>query len=510
MDNNKISLNFNSRLTSFEKINDNFLKAKCYVLALGKNQNKSHFSKENVDKAYPTIAYIPVIGHLMQNENGEYYLGGHDVKLAIEDGKYVLKSICVPFGVALPSETPKYEDVIEADGTTATYLTCDVVIWIGRYPELSDAFYNSEIYFSQSMEIFYTNSKPLEEDPTYIDVLDFSFDALCMLNKSDDPKFNVEPCFPSASFKPFALNDSFAELFADFKKEISETIKIVFNKQGGPDLDKKLELLSKYGKTTSDLDFSIDDLSIKDFEMKLQELFGQDNKPSDAEPVLFSATYRQKRNALSSVFGDKIEKDNLGNIVSETYFYVSDFDDEYVYVERDTWTADTYENKYGRYSYTFDSATLTATITSDFEEMILTWLTLDENQKLQEERSKYEAIITEYSDYKGTHSVENSEYQKLVDYKEKFEADKRKDDEDIIFSKYHERIGNTTEFEKLKENSSKYSIDELEKECIYIVGLYAANLNGTSGTSSLKFSVNPDEKPSTDPIEETFKKYLNR
>ena len=83
----KISLLSNLKFSSFEKLNENFLKAKCYVLALGKNANRSHFSKENVDRAYPTLAYVPVIGHLMVDDNGIYHLGGHDYHLDIKDLK---------------------------------------------------------------------------------------------------------------------------------------------------------------------------------------------------------------------------------------------------------------------------------------------------------------------------------------------------------------------------------------------------------------------------------------
>lgn len=510
---NKVSLQFNTKLTTFEKINDSFLKAKCYVLALGKNTNKSYFSRENVDKAYPSLAYIPVVGHLMQNENGKYYLGGHDVKLAIEEGKYVLKSICVPFGVALPSESPQYEEVIEPDGSTATYLVCDVIIWIGRYPELSDAFYNNEIYFSQSMEIFYTNSKSLEEDPTYTDIIDFSFDALCMLNKSDDPKFNINPCFPSSSFKPFSLDGSFNVLFNDFKKEIAATIKTIFNQQGGNDLDKKLELLSKYNKTTTDLDFSIDDISIENLEAKLQELFGQNQsaKEGAVEQASFSATYRQKRDALCDALIPEIVKDAVGKVVSETYYYVSDFDDQYVFVERDIWTADNFDNKHGRMPYTFDDATITAEITGEFEEMILTWLTIAENAALQEERAKFESTIEEFELYKLSHSITDSDYQNLVAFKDKYESDKRENDEKAVFERFKENIGTTAEFEELQKNKANYSIADLEKECIYIVGLYAAGATSIAkNDSSLKFSVNPSENQTDDPIEATYKKYLKK
>ena len=86
-ENEKISLLSNLKFSSFEKLSENFLKAKCYVLALGKNVNKSHFSKENVDRAYPSLAYAPVIGHLMVDDNGVYHLGGHDYHLDMNDLK---------------------------------------------------------------------------------------------------------------------------------------------------------------------------------------------------------------------------------------------------------------------------------------------------------------------------------------------------------------------------------------------------------------------------------------
>ena len=129
----KISLLSNLKFSSFEKLNENFLKAKCYVLSLGKNANKSHFSKENVDRAYPSLAYAPVIGHLMVDDNGVYHLGGHDYHLDMNDLK--LKSQCVPFGVAVPSESPVYEDVTEENGNVSTYLTCEVDIqnWQMRF-----------------------------------------------------------------------------------------------------------------------------------------------------------------------------------------------------------------------------------------------------------------------------------------------------------------------------------------------------------------------------------------
>ena len=491
----KISLLSNLKFSSFEKLNENFLKAKCYVLSLGKNANKSHFSKENVDRAYPSLAYAPVIGHLMVDDNGVYHLGGHDYHLDMNDLK--LKSQCVPFGVAVPSESPVYEDVTEENGNVSTYLTCEVIIWIGRYPELADAFYSDSVFTNQSMEIFYSNSAPLKDDPTYTDIIDFSFDALCMLQKSDDDKFNVTPCFPSASIVPITYSidkNEFSSLMGELKEELS----LYFSKNnsdekgGKVNLDEKLEILQKFNKTIEDLDFSIDDMSVEDLSAKMEELFGE--KEPKAEPIAFSATYKEKRQALQNALDPIVVKDAEGNYVEETYFYIEDFSDEYVFVEKDHWTANDYDCKYGRFAYTFDEATRTATISSEFEEMVKVWLTLDEKAKVDEERANYETkysdLEKEFSDYKAEHSFLDSEFNVLKEYKENKEVEERKCAEDALFADYEETIGETEEFKSLKEKASEFSLDALKKECLCIVGMYSMTnkTKETNKSDSLKFS----------------------
>ena len=512
----KISLLSNLKFSSFEKLNENFLKAKCYVLSLGKNANKSHFSKENVDRAYPSLAYAPVIGHLMVDDNGVYHLGGHDYHLDMNDLK--LKSQCVPFGVAVPSESPVYEDVTEENGNVSTYLTCEVIIWIGRYPELADAFYSDSVFTNQSMEIFYSNSAPLKDDPTYTDIIDFSFDALCMLQKSDDDKFNVTPCFPSASIVPITYSidkNEFSSLMGELKEELS----LYFSKNnsdekgGKVNLDEKLEILQKFNKTIEDLDFSIDDMSVEDLSAKMEELFGE--KEPKAEPIAFSATYKEKRQALQNALDPIVVKDAEGNYVEETYFYIEDFSDEYVFVEKDHWTANDYDCKYGRFAYTFDEATRTATISSEFEEMVKVWLTLDEKAKVDEERANYETkysdLEKEFSDYKAEHSFLDSEFNALKEYKENKEVEERKCAEDALFADYEETIGETEEFKSLKEKASEFSLDALKKECLCIVGMYSMT-NKTKETNkpdSLKFSLEP-EVSEDEPYGGLMKKYLGK
>lgn len=504
MDEKYLSLRFGANMTKFEKINENFLKAKCYVMAIGKNANRSHFTKESVNKAYPTLAYVPVVGHLMKNDSTDkHYLGAHDMKLEIENG-FNLRSLCVPYGVVLPGIEPIYEDVVEENGTVSEYLVADVILWTGRYPELEEAIYSEDVFFNQSMEIKLINTEPLKADKNYTDVTDFSFNALCMLNKSDDPKFNREPCFPSASIVSSEyenVDNSFNDLMFELKKELSLCFAKDNEKQGGNELTKD-EILAKYGKTVADLDFSIDDMSEENLEAKLNELFAE-NPVAPAEPespnddvTNFSATYNEKREIISNAVraNNTCVENGEGVCNTYTWFYLCDFDDNYAYVTRDICDANCdYTTCPGRFSYTIDEEAKTAT-TSNFEEMIVTWLTLDEKKAVDDERANFEATQKEFEAYKENHTIENAEFEALKQYKEEKEAEENKAAIDAVVTKYEAAIGKTAEFADLKDNIADYTPETLTKECIYIMGLHVADFaNSDSKKFSLKFPVEADD-----------------
>jgi hypothetical protein len=508
--NKTLSLNFNAKITPIEKLNDQFTLCKCYVHALGKNRNFSYFSKENVLKNIDSLNYIPVVGHLIEKDDGSLYMGSHDIEFLIENNELKIKSLTVPFGVVV-NNSYEFEDVTEQDGSTATYLVANVILWTARYPELMDAIYNENIYFGESMEIDYTKFKPLDEDKNYMEMIDWVYSALCLLGKSDNPDYHTEPCFPSSRIEPYANNFNQTE-FSKVMGELKEQLSFYFNKQdnkegGNAILSNEIRdaILQEFKLTITDLDFEIsDDLSESDFRIKLEEFA----KTKTDKPALFSATYRQKREALQNALESNVVYDSDGNIAEETTYWVEDFDDSIVYVERDYWNKTDYECKYGKFGYSFDESNLTASITGEFEEMVKVWLTIAENQKVQEERASYESITNELSQYKESHSTENTEVERLIKFEKDRLDDDRKNAETQVFQSFEERIGNTEEFSELKKNAKNYSITELEKECIYIVGLHTEYAKETKKQENqIKFSVDKKNEEQKDAYGDLFKKF---
>lgn len=207
------TLGFTSKLSDFEIVNQEFIRCKCYMLATGDNVNGSDITLKSVQKAMARGEFYnkPVVAHLYRDpeDNNKWRVGGHDSKWVITNTSFDIVNECIPFGVIPESAELKLEEVLEADGiTTNTYLTCQIILWVGRY-NIMDAAYSDDIYFNQSCELSINEYHWKDNDVLAID--DFTFSALCLLNKSDDKSKNVRPCFPSCrveKMKAFSIDES--------------------------------------------------------------------------------------------------------------------------------------------------------------------------------------------------------------------------------------------------------------------------------------------------------------
>lgn len=215
----KFNLNNVSKFEFIKPVNKEFSLFKCWVAGVGKNRNMSYISKERMTAALPTLSYAPVVGHLIKNEDGTYRLGSHDAEFDMDTWEFV--PLTVPVGVVI-ADSFSYETVNEY-GTDVEYLCAECILWTGRYPELFDCKYSDEIFCAQSMELAVNQYRILEEDSNYTELLDFSFSALCLLGKSDNPELNNEPCFISSRLEPinFSSND-FVAKFNELKEAVKE------------------------------------------------------------------------------------------------------------------------------------------------------------------------------------------------------------------------------------------------------------------------------------------------
>jgi len=224
----------------------------------------------------------------------------------------------------------------------------------------------------------------------------------------------------------------------------------------------------------------------------------KEDKNLENNDLSFSATYRQKREAIDNALDPIIVKDAEDKIISETFYYLDDFDDQYCLVEKYTWNESGREEEYGRFTYSFDDSEIKATITSDFEKLIKTALTQEEYDGVMADRSAFklmsadfEALKIEVENYKNSISTLETEKSTLSEQIATFETSISEKDATITtLQKYHDdnefeikksqiedviaefevTLGENEEFKVIKEKAMTYEIDVLEKELYFIEG----------------------------------------
>lgn len=395
------SVPIRGNITPVKPLNDSLTLCKCYVMALGKNDNFSDITKEACDAALPTLYNIPVIGHLYKNEDGDYVMGGHDVELRRnEDGKYMFESLTVPYGVVPQQDNVHYEEVLDSDGAKRTYQVADIILWTGQYPELLNAAYSDKILFNQSMEI---DPKKSVKEGKYTRFDEYQYRALCLLGKSDDDDKNVEPCFPSASVESYGFekSDVYEKLVSEFMSELRKYNSAADAEKGGNET-MEMQPDNVVEPTPADVPVEENTPPVED--------------KTEAEVAKFSVelTYEQKRaelfNAVKalSVWTEDMYAD----------YWLIDFDSQYAYIDYHAAGKDIEEVRETlRAPYAEVDGVLTIADMSEAVNVRQHWLTKEDEDKLaadqaelelliefkkqkleEEKRAEYSAVLSEFSD----------------------------------------------------------------------------------------------------------------
>lgn len=459
------TLGFTSKLSDFEIVNREFIRCKCYMLATGDNVNGSDITLEAVKKAMSRGEFYnkPVVAHLYKDEeNGRWRVGGHDSKWIITNTSIEMVNECIPFGVIPESSNIQLEEVLEADGETVnTYLTCQIILWVGRF-NIMDAAYSDDIYFNQSCELSINEYHYKENDVLAID--DFTFSALCLLNKSDDKSKNVRPCFPSCrveKMKAFSIDESQFkqnfELMLEKLKQyelgdepIQNTDAIKNHDMKGDtkmDLNRFVEIFSAIKTDTDVCKYRL--LNVTD--SKVFALDVEDYKPygfdyavtteEDAENIVvdFESKAEMSLSATEKITDENFEEFDIKSVAEK-------------YAETKT-------------------AEHTAILEAEF------------NKKVEE-------LKTSYDDLSASYAVAMKKLEEYEAKEEKAKVEKHEADVKEIFEKYSEKLGKCSEFLvfKAKCNPADVTVDELNEKLTLMVGKYMMD-----SQTKKNFSYNPTE-----------------
>ncbi len=462
------TLEFTSKLSDFEIINQEFIRCKCYMLATGDNVNGSDITLESVQKAMSRGEFYnkPVVAHLYKDENnGKWRVGGHDSKWVITNTSMEVINECIPFGTIPESSDLKLEEVLEPDGETVnTYLTCQLILWTGRF-NIMDAAYSDDIYFNQSCELSINEYHWKNNDVLAID--DFTFSALCLLNKSDDKSENVRPCFPSCrveKMKGFSINtDKFKQNFELMLEKLKQyesegVITAIQNKETNNKPNKEEKEFMNFTKITEILstvkigesnDFKYRLLNVT--ESKVFALDMEDYKPYSFDYVVTSE--------------------------NDTEDIIIDFNSK---VEMSLSATDKISDE------NFEEFNISAEIDKAVDAKIV-----NQTRVLEEEfNKKMNELKTSYDDLSSNYAVAIKKLEEYEAKEKKIKAEKHDADVKNLFEKYASKLGRCSEFliYKAKCNPSEVTIDELNEKLTLMLGKYMMD-----SQTKKNFSYNPIE-----------------
>ena len=463
------TVNFTSKLSDFEVMDTEFTKCKCYALASGDNANGSDITMQAIDKAIQRGEFYnkPIVAHLYRDENdGSWRVGGHDSKWVISNTSMEVINECIPFGTIPESSNVRKEEVLEPDGTTVnTYVVMDVILWTGRF-NIMDAAYSDDVYFNQSCEISINDYHYKDNDILAID--DFTFSALCLLNKSSDFSKNVRPCFPSCrveKIKSFSLDeDKFKqnfELMLDKLKQY-ESATAVHDKETNNkpnkeekkfmDLQKFSEILSTAKIGESDVNkyrlLNVTDSKVFALDMEDYKPYGFDyavTTEEDVENIVidFESKVEMSLSATEKITDENFEEFDIKSVIDSTACAMAD--------------EKTKEN--------------TSILEAEF------------NKKMEEMKTAYEDISASYS-------VAMKKVEEYEAKENEAKAKAHREEVSALFEKYSEKLGKCAEFlvYKAKCNPDEVTLDEVSEKLTLMVGKFTMESN-----TKKNFSYNPTE-----------------
>lgn len=462
------------------------------------NRNGSYISKSSMNKALPTFSNRPILGHIIQKDDGTFDFDSHNMEMVDDpwnEGEQRVHYIEQPIGIVPESCNARLEYDEEKD---KTYVVIDG--WIfedygNGAAEIIKEKGGTKVSVELGVKEFSYNSKKKR-----LEIKDFVFMGVTALGEHVGEGMLGSNMKLSDFSCPEDTKDTFkqSEITLEELNRKIQRIEELYLEKGGRSV-KLEELLEKYNKTMDDITFDIEGLTDEELEQLFKDNFEEEDSsdPDGSEPESVVDPVNEESEEASATKDETedknvIEQDDckkkkysveigknayafessldeviyaLETLVNNTYsesdnaYYGVKVYDKYV-VMVDYWTGKAYKQSYEVRSDVYS-------LTGDRVEVYSRYLTKEEENALDEMRSKFSEIES-----------------KLGEYQEK-EENTLKDN--LIKSNDYSLIKESDEFKSIVENLKDYSLDELTKKCDELLLKYAKR-------NTFSFSENKTEK----------------
>ena len=487
------------------------LKLGLKVCHINTNRNGSHISKENMEKAMPTLKYRPILAFIHELADGTKDFYAHNMEIIEnEDGETEIKYIEKQVGCYTADE-PWLEYDKDMD---KTYVRAYAVI-PEQYTEAADIIRRKN-GTKVSCELV-INELSYNAKEKYLDLTDFYFGGTTLLGVDEEGNEIGEGMLGSrADITDFCHKEPIFT-YQDKMIEVLEKLNVTlsnFNtntQKGGNDkMNKFEELLAKYSKTAEDITFEVEGLSDEELEAKFAEVFentgdngtsaneegidsgsadgnfdnseeGSDNGESSISKLekfiktfTIELSHEDVRYALYNLIGVYEEEDNEWYSIRSVY-------DNYFYMQG--WCT----NKLYKVGYTVDGENVS--LEGERQEMFE--IIVSESEKLAIDKMREDYAILE------------DQYNELKEFKDNYDATELKAQKDAIFARdEYSVLVDDEAFKTLISDAEKYSVEEIETKADVIFakfvkanGEYSVkNETNKPKTLGLNFNAKPSKK----------------
>ena len=456
------------KIKDFEVADDRFTKVKVWLMHLGKNLNNSAFEKSVVDKAIPTLQYIPIMGFVELNDNDEKDFSDHRYIITKDEKGVRRKYMGTPYGVIKSSDdnNAHYEERLCDDGETRTFLVTEGIIW-NVLEDGADIFHR-DLIKGQSMELYEKSIDGYEDENGIFHFTDFSFRAACVLG--DD----VTPAMTGSTIEvQFTLSDFVKDIQSELNDKYTTFTKLteVVNEKtnGGAEIMSNTDFAQTLLEQFSDISAMVrqHETFTDRWGYECSRYYAVDIQEN--EVIVVDAKNNYNYFGLSfAMNGDKAEIDfesgKRKKLRYEDYEEGSSIDGAFDFGKH----IEEIENA------AFDKVEEANTKVSEAEGKV----------------SEYEAKVSEFeiakNEIEEKYNQISAEFEEMKPKYEDFvqaeqarieaELDAQKDAE---FAKYETVLADDTNFTALKEKKSEMTVKEIESECaiLYARKSLAINFN---------------------------------
>ena len=486
------------------------LKLKLKVCHTEVNRNGSNISKENMEKAMPTLKYRPILAYIHELPDGTKDFYAHNMEIVEdEDGNAEIVYIEKQVG-CFTADKPwlEYDENMDK-----TYVMAYAVI-PEDYTEAADIIRRKN-GTKVSCELV-INELSYNAKEKYLDLTDFYFGGTTLLGCDEEGNEIGEGMLGArADISDFCCNEpvfTYQEKMIEVLDRLNTTLSN-FNKtniqKGGCEMNKFEELLEKYSVTVEDVTFETEGLSDEELEAAFKEAFdGDDNDGADNNEGADGDTSDGEEGSEGEDVSDEGTSDNSDDDESG-----DDEDNSEVFVEKfsKTFTIELSHDdiKYALYNLICqyeeedgDWYSIRAVYDNYFymqgwfnNKIYKVSYSVDgENVSLEGERQEMFELIVSESEKLAIDKM-REDYSALVEYKANVEAEKLQAQKDAVFAdeKFVSIVG-TKLFKNLVADSANYSVDECQKKANDILEDFATFEVNTDASRSHSIGRNINAK----------------